>query len=100
MQAIDGVRGSLDDLQAILERVADSGDDWARELVPRAMGRLERAWSNGSIQPTAGLAVRLSDELHRRVARIDAIRDRQSAMREATAALGALAALRVLLRSA
>ena len=99
MRAIEGVHGSLDDLQAILERVAETGDEWARELVPRAVRRLERAWANGSNPPPPGLAARLCDELHRRLARIEATRDRQVAMRDATAALGALAALRALLGS-
>jgi uncharacterized protein YmfQ (DUF2313 family) len=92
--------GSLDDLQAILERVADTGDEWARELVPRVARRLDAEWvrlCGGMNRPQAE---QCRAELRRRLDRIGRTRDRQSVMSEAAAGLRALAALRATIGAA
>ncbi len=92
--------GSLDDLQTILQRVADTGDDWARELVPRVAARVARELAALCGGPGDTQTRHVCEELERRLDRIGRTRDRQAAMAEAAAGLRALVALRAVIAAA
>jgi len=92
--------GSLDDLQTILQRVADTGDEWARELIPKVAARVARELATLCGGPNSVQTRRICQELDRRLERIGHTSDRQGAMAEAAAGLRALVAVRAVIAAA